>query len=154
MLTILAYVTYLLTFFLSFFFSFNNTKLGLVGGFTGTIQGGPMTDKYGVRRAQIKFRSGFRQPFMFATLVNMGPFLIRRSFFVESGMFNGNFSCRGEAGIGFDYEYALRTWYLGYHVGVFKSEMDYHVGNWASSGTRSNRAAYKKRQLIEKRNTR
>ena len=57
-------------------------QLGLVGGFTGTIQGGPMTDKYGVRRAQIKFRSGFRQPFMFATLVNMGPFVIRRSFFV------------------------------------------------------------------------
>ena len=39
-----------------------------------------------------------------------------------------NFSCRGEPGIGFDYEFALRTWYLGYHVGVFKSEMDYHVG--------------------------
>ena len=43
---------------------------------------------------------------------------------------------------------------MGFHVGVFKSEMNYHVGNWASSGTRRNRAAYKKRQLIEKRNTR
>ena len=81
----------------------------------GTIQGGPLTNKYGVGRASIKFKSGFRQPFMFATLVNMGPFLIRRSYFLESGMFNGNFSCRGEPGIGFDYEFALRTWYLGYH---------------------------------------
>ena len=132
----------------------HNAKLGLVGGFTGTIQGGPMTNKYGVGRAPIKFKSGFRQPFMFATLVNMGPFIIRRSYFLESGMFNGNFSCRGEAGIGFDYEFALRTWYLGYHVGVFKSEMNYHVGNWASSGTRRNRGLYKKRQGIERRNTR
>ena len=131
-----------------------NDKLGLVGGFTGTIQGGPMTNKYGVGRAPIKFKSGFRQPFMFATLVNMGPFFIRRSYFLESGMFNGNFSCRGEPGIGFDYEFALRTWYLGYHVGVFKSEMDYHVGDWSTSGTRRNRGLYKKRQMIERRNTR
>ena len=44
--------------------------------------------------------------------------------------------------------------YLGYQVGVFESQMQYHVGDWKKSGTRSNKAAYAKRQDIERRNSR
>ena len=88
-----------------------NPKLGLVGGFTGTIQGGPLTDKYGVEKKAIKYKTSFgNNKFMFVTLVNMGPFVTRSNFFLESGMFSANYSCRGEAGIGFDYEFSLRTW--------------------------------------------
>lgn len=29
-----------------------------------------------------------------------------------------NFSCPGDPGIGFDYEYSLRTWWKGYQVGT------------------------------------
>eukprot|EP00959_Pyramimonas_sp_CCMP1952_P363160 7604807-Pyramimonas_sp.AAC.1 len=45
-------------------------------------QGGPGTGRYGKQRArhvrQIPFVDANRQPFMFVTWVNMGPFILRR----------------------------------------------------------------------------
>jgi hypothetical protein len=68
-------------------------------------------------------------------------------------MFNMNFSCRGDPGIGFDYEFSLRTWWKGYQVGLFKPDFVYHWGDWSKSGTRANRGLYRRRQTIEKRNS-
>ncbi|XRB11167.1 glycosyltransferase 2-like domain-containing protein [Pseudoscourfieldia marina] len=131
-----------------------NSKLGILAGFTGTIQGGPLTGKYGVQKDAIKYRSSFqRRPFMFVTLANMGPMIFRRTAFHELGMFSGNFSCRSEPGIGFDYEMSLRMWYYGYSVGIFDTEFKYAVGQ-AGSGTRANRGLYRARQNIERRNSR
>ena len=157
-----------------------NQKLALVGGFRGTIQGGPRTNKHGVGTSscdahtharthartrartdglktdgsacetltppsssafpplpspslpspsllfpplvslvhapvlagmsEISTRDGFGEQFMFVTVVNIGPFVMDRAFFLASGMFNANFSCRADPGIGFDYEYAIRSW--------------------------------------------
>mmetsp|Transcript_30274 Transcript_30274/g.85562 ORF Transcript_30274/g.85562 Transcript_30274/m.85562 type:complete len:690 (-) Transcript_30274:1615-3684(-) len=131
----------------------NNHRLGFIGGFTGTIQGGPQTDKYGVGRSAINTKAENGLPFMFVTLTNIGPFIMRQDLFWHTGMFNMNFSCRGDPGIGFDYEYSLRTWWKGYQVGLFNPEFVYHWGNWQASGTRANRPLYKRRQKIEKRNS-
>lgn len=131
-----------------------NDVLGILAGFTGTIQGGPLTGKYGVQKDSIKYRSSYqRRPFMFVTLANMGPMIMRRTAFHEIGMFSGNFSCRGEPGIGFDYEVSLRMWYYGFQVGLYDTEFAYAVGQ-KGSGTRANRGLYRARQTIERRNSR
>lgn len=54
-------------------------------------------------------------------------------------MFNLNFSCAGDPGIHFEYEYSLRTWYRGYHAGIYDCNFNHHVGDWASTGTRANK---------------
>eukprot|EP00873_Tetraselmis_striata_P003378 jgi/Tetstr1/423642/TSEL_014278.t1 len=131
----------------------NNEKLGFVGGFTGTIQGGPQTGKHGVGRSPIRHAAANKRPFMFVTLTNIGPFVIRQDLFWHTGMFNMNFSCPGDPGIGFDYEFSLRTWWKGYQVGLFKPGFVYHWGDWSKSGTRANRPLYKRRMVIEKRNS-
>jgi len=131
----------------------NNPKLGLLAGFTGTIQGGPQTGKYGVGRSRIPSSAANGRPFMFVTLANMGPFVIRQDLFWQTGMFNMNFSCRGDPGIGFDYEFSLRTWWKGYQVALFNCQFNYHWGNWGSTGTRANRPLYRRRVTIEKRNS-
>lgn len=55
-------------------------------------------------------------PFMFHSQLNMGPFIFRRDALRHMGGPNLGFSCRGESGIGFDYELSLRVWYHGYEV--------------------------------------
>ncbi|GHP07072.1 hypothetical protein PPROV_000581500 [Pycnococcus provasolii] len=131
-------------------------KLALLGALSGQIQGGPDSGKYGHRQRGAPRPLSYRYagiPFMFVTLVNMGPFVMKRTVFLESGMFQLDFSCRGAAGIGFDFEYAVRMWYTGRQVALFKPPFEYHVGDWAKTGTRANPAAYRMREATEKRNS-
>ena len=52
----------------------------------------------------------------------MGPVLVRRSFFMESGMFLRAMSCVGDAGIGFDFEFSIRAWKDGWRTGLYYSQ--------------------------------
>jgi hypothetical protein len=51
-----------------------------------------------------------RIPFDFMYKVNASPLILRRSTFLRLGMFNQGFSCPGQAGITFDFEYSIRMW--------------------------------------------
>ena len=76
-------------------------------------------------------------PFMFVYKVNMGPMMARRSAFLKLGMYHPGFSCAGDPGIGFDYEFSIRAWKLGYKVGLTVSEFNNRVAGSMTSGTHS-----------------
>ena len=42
--------------------------------------------------------------------------------FMKLGMFHTDFSCVGDAGIGFDYELSIRAWKHNYTAGLYYSE--------------------------------
>jgi len=133
-------------------------SLALIGGLTGQIQGGPATGRYGKQRArhvrQIPHTDAISGlPFMFVTWVNMGPFIMKRSIFLKVGSFREEFACRGDPGIGFDYEYGIRLWQRGYQVGLTIQGFRYHVGKTRAGGTRSSVAMKKRRDMLESRNS-
>ena len=66
-------------------------------------------------------------PFMWIYKVNMGPLLVRRSWFEHLGQFNLNFSCPGDPGIGFDFEYSVRLWHENARVGLYDPLWTHHV---------------------------
>ena len=68
-------------------------------------------------------------------------------------MFHQSFSCRGDPGIGFDYEYGIRLWKKKFEVGLTIMQFRYHQGSSRSSGTRASTGAKQHRDAIEKRNT-
>ena len=74
---------------------------------------------------------------MFVYKVNMGPMMARRSLFMKLGMYHPGFSCPGDPGIGFDFEFSIRTWKAGYRVGLTPSEFRNRVGESMQSGTHS-----------------
>ncbi|XRA99797.1 glyco_trans_2-like domain-containing protein [Pycnococcus provasolii] len=129
--------------------------LALVGGLSGTIEGGPYTGKYSTRPGRRPIPPNFKdktgRKFMYAPLVNMGPFAVDRSIFLKVGMFHQGYSCRGEPGIQFDFEFSLRLWKLGYRAGIMDFKMGYQASGQAS-GTRANRFMYHKRKRIDTRN--
>ena len=49
------------------------------------------------------------------------------------GGLNANYSCAGDAGIGFDFEYAIRLWKLGHSVGLAELGFN-HGGEEDSAG--------------------
>ena len=67
-------------------------------------------------------------------------------------MFNMNYSCIGDPGIGFDLEFSLRTWWTGYQVGLMLGGFKSQNGNVAKSLVRAKKTLYKRRMSIEKRN--
>lgn len=73
---------------------------------------------YGGRERHKMPTSDAGGPFMFHAQLNMGPFIFRLDALRHMGGPQLGFSCRGESGIGFDYELSLRVWYYGYEVGV------------------------------------
>ena len=105
-------------------------KLGLIAGMVGQVQGGPDTGRWGKARGRhvknIPYFDSKGRPFMFVSWANIGPFLLRRSIFLKAGMFHQSFSCRGDPGIGFDYEYGIRLWKRGFEVGLTIMQFRYH----------------------------
>jgi len=69
------------------------------------------------------------------------------------GGFYEAFSCRGDPGIGFDYEFGIRLWKQGYQVGLTIQGFRYHAGSTRSGGTRSSTAMKSRRDMLESRNT-
>lgn len=96
----------------------------------------PHTDPLGETRRIPSGKGGF----MFIYKVNMGPLMIRRSVFQKLGMFNLNFSCAGEAGMGFDFEYSVRLWKEGYKVGLYDAKWAHRIGDSMSTGTHKGKA--------------
>ena len=47
--------------------------------------------------------------------------IVRRAEFMQMGMFHTGFSCVGDAGIGFDYEFSIRTWKNQFTAGLYYS---------------------------------
>jgi hypothetical protein len=51
------------------------------------------------------------------------------------GGLNANFSCPGDAGVGFDFEYAIRLWREGHSVGLADLEFTHRGGGGGGSQT-------------------
>ena len=120
------------------FLSGYRARAGLPGG------------NYGLARGKItsKSKEAGNVPFMFAYKLVAGPLLYRRDVFLALGMFHLEFSCAGDPGIHFEYEFSLRTWLYGYQAGLWDCKFNHHVGDWASSGTRANKAKEARRRLV------
>jgi hypothetical protein len=58
------------------------------------------------------------RPFMFVENVNIGPYLLRRSSYLELGGFDLAFSKPGSPGICFESELCYRAWLRGYQVAL------------------------------------
>lgn len=52
----------------------------------------------------------------FAAQVNAAPLVARRDAMMQLGGLQEGFSCPGDAGIGFDFEYSIHLWKAGYQV--------------------------------------
>ncbi|KAK3242517.1 hypothetical protein CYMTET_47805 [Cymbomonas tetramitiformis] len=131
-------------------------KMALLGGYRGRIDIG--SKMHGGQVDGLKFGPGMgvrtcckhfthkcpktNRPFMFVYKVNMGPMIVRRSVFLRLGMYSTDFSCPGAAGIGFDFEFSVRSWYHGFQVGLYLSKFKFDIGDHKHSGTRSSRTAY------------
>eukprot|EP00899_Mesostigma_viride_P007088 jgi/Mesvir1/16380/Mv18124-RA.1 len=93
-------------------------------------------------------------PFIFIYKANAAPLLVKRSSFFSVGGFEEAFSCPGEPGIGFDFEFSVRLWHRGFQVGLYESHFEQHVGDWRASGTRVAPKAWTKRRRTEVKNNR
>ena len=136
---------------------YEHKKLALIAGLVGQIQGGPDTGRWGKQRGrhvkQIPYYDSKGRPFMFVSWANIGPFVLKRDAFLSTGMFHDSYSCRGDPGIGFDYEYGIRLWRNNKEVALQIMQFRYHVGASRSSGTRSSTSMKTRRDSIESRNT-
>ena len=136
---------------------YEHRKLALIAGLVGQIQGGPDTGRWGKQRGrhvkQIPYYDSKGRPFMFVSWANIGPFVLKRDAFLSAGMFHDSYSCRGDPGIGFDYEYGIRLWRNNKEVGLQIMQFRYHVGSSRASGTRSSASMKTRRDAIESRNT-
>ncbi|XRB13026.1 glyco_trans_2-like domain-containing protein [Pseudoscourfieldia marina] len=135
-------------------------KLGMIGGLRGRMDTGRSKDKTTNQNMGQKFGPNFKpintvEPssgivFMYAYKVNAAPLIYRRNMFLSLGMFNGNFSCVGEAGIGFDFEYSLRLWKHNYEVGLYYTNfIRPRPGARGKGGTRSSNSAWNRRRRNE-----
>ena len=75
--------------------------------------------------------------------VNSAPLIVRTDDFIRVGLFHPMFSCPGEMGIGFDFEFSIRLWKNGLGVGLYSSGFKDGLGGGGS--TRSNPVALLRR---------
>jgi GT2 family glycosyltransferase len=83
------------------------------------------------------------EAFMWAYKVNSAPLIVRTDDFIRAGLFHPMFSCPGEMGIGFDFEFSIRLWKNGLGVGLYTSGFKDGLGGGGS--TRSNPVALLRR---------
>ena len=136
-------------------------SMGLLGGHRGRMATGEMWsnlmnqiegEKYGPGYEMLPYNDpGTHMPFMFVYKVNAAPLLVRRSTFLQLGMFDRRFSCPGGPGIGFDFEYSVRNWYNGHSVGLYTSNFQSRVLG-ETGGTRTSFDDGDKRKRNKRRN--
>jgi glycosyltransferase involved in cell wall biosynthesis len=88
--------------------------------------------------------------FRFVPTVSIGPYYVRAAYYAECGGFDINFSDPGQAGVGFDEEFALRAWLNDWQVGylhqAFKTgvpgEYDYGAGGTFLYGAETERTTH------------
>lgn len=135
-------------------------KLGMIGGLRGRIDNGSRRDRHTNQNLGMKYGPNFKpipyvEPktgivFMHAYKVNAAPLIYRRDTFLSLGAFNGNFSCVGEAGIGFDFEYSIRLWKHNFEVGLmYTNFIRPRPGARGKGGTRSSNSAWMRRRRNE-----
>ena len=96
----------------------NHPRLAMLGGFRGRMDVGSRFDKstgqlwgkkYGPHYIPVKMVDPkSRLLYMPMYKVNAAPLAVDRRVFAELGGFNANFSCVGDSGIDFDFEYSIR----------------------------------------------
>jgi hypothetical protein len=96
----------------------NHPRLAMLGGFRGRMDVGSRFDKstgqlwgkkYGPHYIPVKMVDPkSRLLYMPMYKVNAAPLVVDRRVFAELGGFNANFSCVGDSGIDFDFEYSIR----------------------------------------------
>lgn len=117
-------------------------KMGMLGAYRGRMDDGSRMKESGQNDGS-KFGAGHEKdretrpithqdaatgaPFMWVYKVNMGPLLVRRTLFLALGGFNLNFSCAGEMGQGFDFEYSVRLWREGWRVGLYDGGWEHRI---------------------------
>ena len=130
----------------------SHPKLTFLSGYRA--RGGFPGGNYGLGRGKIPTTDKKANvPFMFAYKLVAGPLFYRRDVFMRTGMFMLLFSCAGDPGIHFEYEYSLRTWYYEYQAGLYTCNFKHHVGDWKSSGTRASKEKEARRRLVGVRNS-
>ncbi|XRB17234.1 glycosyltransferase 2-like domain-containing protein [Pseudoscourfieldia marina] len=139
-------------------------KLGLLGGYRGRFDGGSITELNIKMQAKNHIKYGpscknsiptveplTKIPMMLIYKVNAAPLVVRRSVFLQLGGFQLGFSCKGESGIGFDFEYSVRNWKNGYEVALWNANFRKLGG---TGGTRASKSKFDKRRRTEIRNNR
>jgi GT2 family glycosyltransferase len=149
----------------------NQPKMSMLGGHAGRLdtsknmevkrqwgarskgyRGGPtwqnLGEKYGSAAGALPIK--FLDPkteeaFMWAYKVNSAPLIVRTDDFIRVGLFHPMFSCPGEMGIGFDFEFSIRLWKNGLGVGLYSSGFKDGLGGGGS--TRSNPTALLRRMV-------
>jgi len=130
----------------------SHPRLSFLSGYRA--RGGFPGGNYGEGRGKIPtVDKKANVPFMFAYKLVAGPLFYRRDVFMRTGMFMLEFSCAGDPGIHFEYEYSLRTWYYGQYAGLYTCNFKHHVGDWKSSGTRASKEKEARRRLVGVRNS-
>lgn len=130
----------------------SHPKLSFLSGYRA--RGGFPGGNFGEGRGKIPTTDNKANvPFMFAYKLVAGPLFYRRDVFMQTGMFMLLFSCAGDPGIHFEYEYSLRTWYYEYQAGLYTCNFKHHVGDWKSSGTRASKEKEARRRLVGVRNS-
>eukprot|EP00873_Tetraselmis_striata_P019614 jgi/Tetstr1/439878/TSEL_028286.t1 len=89
----------------------------------------------------------------FAAQVNAAPLVARRDAMMQLGGLQEGFSCPGDAGIGFDFEYSIHLWKAGYQVGLYNVNFKRpQPGSRGKAGTRSDGKKWSIRRQNERTN--
>jgi hypothetical protein len=93
-------------------------RLGVLGGFQARLEA-PTAEEAGAAPGDPLPDSSTRAagPFRFVPTVCIGPYYVRSRCYDECGGFDTAYSEPGQAGVGFDEEFALRAWLRGWQVG-------------------------------------
>lgn len=142
----------------------SHPRLGLIGGFRGRMDVGKRFDKstgqvWGKKYGPNYLKIPLMDPqagaaFMPCYKVNAAPLFVDRRVFYESGAYNLNFSCVGDSGIDFDFEYSIRMWKTGYHVALAEFRLRHGAmdkkGSASKSGTRADKKKWAARRDAER----
>jgi glycosyltransferase involved in cell wall biosynthesis len=114
-------------------------RLGVVGGFMAY----PEPPKPSASDAEpdlsfVKKRHRGTSDFQFVASVCIGPYYVRSSCYADCGGFDTSYSEPGQAGVGFDEEFAFRAWLHGWQVGYL--HQPFKTGepgkyNWGAGGS-------------------
>jgi len=142
----------------------NHPRLAMLGGFRGRMDVGNHFDKgtgqmwgkkYGPHYLPIPLQDKQAGvPYMPMYKVNAAPLVYDKRVFSELGGFNYNFSCVGDSGIDFDFEYSIRLWKMGYVVALTDLRLRHgamdKTGAASKSGTRADKKKWDARRDAER----
>ena len=114
-------------------------RLGVVGGHMGYREPPkPVASNAEPDLSFVKKTHRGRSDFQFVASTVIGPYYVRSSCYADCGGFDTSYSEPGQAGVGFDEEFAFRAWLHGWQVGYL--HQPFKTGesgkpNWGAGGT-------------------